>query len=428
MQSFLSTKGRSPRRLAALGAATAGVLLLAACAGGGTPAPSDSADGSTTGPAEGGEVDTELVVGTILPQTGNLAFLGPPEFAAVDLAAQELEEAGYEFDITVNHQDSGDTTTDIATQSTGVLVQAGADVIIGAASSGVSFTFIDQVIDAGIVQISPANTSPDFTDYEDDGFYWRTAPSDVIQGRVLGNLMTGNGAASVGFITINDPYGTGLEENARMAIEAAGGTVTGSVLYNPGDTNFSSQVAEILAGEPDAIGILAFEETAQIVPELVTNGFPASGMYFVDGNLSNSYNFPEGTLEGAYGTLPGNPADDTFRERLLSVDPDLEDFSYGPETYDAVVMAALAAVQGGSADSVTIRDNLQEVSTGGTECSTIADCLELLANDEDIDYQGVSGPIEFDENGDPTEAFIGVYQYGADNQYTFVRTEEGVLE
>ncbi|MCH1884234.1 ABC transporter substrate-binding protein [Agrococcus sp. ARC_14] len=421
MQSFLRTKGNSPRRFAALGAATAGVLLLAACAGGGTPAPSGSA-----GPDEA-EVDTDLVIGTILPQTGNLAFLGPPEFAAVDLAVADLQEAGLDYEVSVNHQDSGDTTTDIATQSTGVLVQAGADVIIGAASSGVSFTFIDQVIDAGIVQISPANTSPDFTDYEDDGFYWRTAPSDVIQGRVLGNLMVANGAASVGFITINDPYGTGLEANATAAVEAAGGTVTGSVLYNPGDTNFSSQVAEILAGEPDVIGILAFEETAQIVPELVTNGFPASGMYFVDGNLSNGYNFPEGTLEGAFGTLPGNPADDTFRERLLEVDPALEDFSYGPESYDAVIMAGLAAVQGGSADSVTIRDNLLEVSTNGTKCTVLADCLELLANDEDIDYDGVSGPIEFDENGDPTEAFIGIYQYGADNQYTFVRSEAGSL-
>ena len=426
MQSFLRTKGQHPRRAAALGAATAGVLLLAACAGGGTPAPSGSA--GSAGPTEGaGATDTSFVVGTILPQTGNLAFLGPPEFAGVDLAAQELEEAGFEFDISVEHRDSGDTTTDIATQSVGELVQAEADIIVGAASSGVSFTFIDQVIDAGIVQISPANTSPDFSDYEDDGLYWRTAPSDVLQGRVLGNLMVSNGAASVGFITINDPYGTGLEENARLAVEAAGGTVTGSVLYNPGDTNFTSQVAEVLAGQPDAIAILAFEETAQIVPELVTNGFPASGMYFVDGNLSNGYNFPEGTLDGAQGTLPGNPADETFRERMLAVDPDLADFSYGPESYDAVVLAALAAAQGGSADSATIKENLQSVSTEGTECSEIGECLELIEAGEDIDYEGVSGPIAFDENGDPTEAYIGIYQYGADNQYTFVRSEFGSL-
>lgn len=421
MQSFLRTKGQSPRRYAALGAATAGVLLLAACAGGGTPAPEGS-----NGP-DGEASDQTLYVGTVLPQTGNLAFLGPPEFAAVDLAQQELTDAGYPYTIEVDHQDSGDTTTDIATQSVDALVSAGANVIIGAASSGVSFNFIDQVIDAGVVQISPANTSPDFTDYPDDGYYWRTAPSDVMQGQVLGNLMVQNGAATVGFITINDPYGTGLQENATAAIEAAGGTITASTLYNPGDTNLATQVAEVMADEPDAIGILAFAETAQLVPELVTQGFDPAGMYFVDGNLSNSYNFPEGTLDGAWGTLPGNPADDTFRDRLLEVDPDLEDFSYGPESYDAVVVAALAAMQGGSTDSDTIRDNMQSVTEGGEKCTAVADCIELLEAGEDIDYDGVSGPIEFDENGDPTEAFIGIYQYGADNQYSFVRTEEATL-
>ncbi|SDS27468.1 ABC transporter substrate-binding protein [Agrococcus carbonis] len=423
MKSFLRTQGRSPRRYAALGAATAGVLLLAACAGGGSPAPSGS-EGADPGAAPS---DDTLLVGTILPQTGNLEFLGPPEFAGVDLAKADLEDAGYEWTVDVQHRDSGDTTTDIATQSAGELVSAGADVVIGAASSGVSFTFIDQLIDAQVVQISPANTSPDFSDYEDDGFYWRTAPSDVLQGRVLGNLMVSDGAASVGFITINDPYGTGLQENAAMAVEAAGGTVTGNVLYNPGDTNFSTQVQEILQGSPDAIGIIAFAETAQIVPELVTNGFPATGMYFVDGNLSNSYEFPEGTLEGAKGTLPGNPADDTFQDRLLEIDPDLGDFSYGPESYDAVILAALAAAQGGSPDAVTIRDNLQSVSEGGTKCTEVAECLQLIADGEDIDYDGPSGPITFDENGDPTEAYVGIYQYGADNQYTFLNAEFGSL-
>ncbi len=424
MQSFLRTKGRSPRRYAALGAAAAGVLLLAACSGGGTPAPSGSAGPEESG---GGETDTSFVVGTILPQTGNLAILGPPEFAGVDLAVKELEEAGFEFDITVEHRDSGDTTTDIATQSADELIGLGVDTVIGAASSGVSLTIIDRLIDAQVVQISPANTASDFIEYEDDGFYWRTAPNDLLQGRVLANQMLANGATSVGFITLNDPYGTGLEGYVTETFEEAGGTVTGSVLYNPGDSNFGSQVAELVAGNPDAIAILSFAEAAQIVPELVTNGFPSTGMYFVDGNLSNGYNFPEGTLEGAYGTLPGNTADETFRERLLEVDPELEDFSYAPESYDAVVLAALAAVQGGSADAITIRDNLQSVSRDGEKCTAISDCLELLEAGEDIDYDGFSGPVTFDDVGDPSEAYIGIYQYGADNQYSLVTTEFGSL-
>src|SRR3712207_740976 len=214
-------------KMAAFGA---GILLLASCASGGNN--SAPAETEEPAPAAAPEGDGVFSVGTVLPATGNLAFLGPPEVAAVKLAIQDIQATDFEFEVELNERDSGDTTTDIATQSAGELVELGADVVIGAASSGVSFTFVDQLVDAGIVQISPANTSPDFTDYDEDGYYFRTAPSDVLQGRVLGNLIVGDGAENVGIIYINDPYGIGLEANAREAIESAGGTVSVSVPYN----------------------------------------------------------------------------------------------------------------------------------------------------------------------------------------------------
>ncbi|WP_165068832.1 ABC transporter substrate-binding protein [Marisediminicola senii] len=430
MSAFL--KGTTPSRSNAFSAgikvvaATAGILLLASCASG--PAEEDTTTEEDTATTSSRPADGVLTVGTILPQTGSLAFLGPPEFAGVDLAAAEIGESEFEYDVEVIHRDSGDSDTDIATQSATELIDLDADLVVGAASSGVSFTFVDQLISAGVVQISPANTSPDFTDYEDDGWYWRTAPSDVLQGRVLGNLMVGDGNESVGIIYINDPYGIGLTENATTAIEAAGGTVSAAVPYNNGDTQFTSIVDEVLASGPDAVAVIAFAETSSIIPELVnTQGFDGSKVYFVDGNLSNTYEFPEGTLEGAKGTLPGNFASDEFRARLLEVDPELTDFSYSAESYDAVILSALAAAAGGSDDPTTIRDNLQDVSEGGTKCEVFADCLTLLADGEDIDYDGPSGPITFDENGDPTEAYIGIYQYGADNTYTPLNAEFGSL-
>jgi branched-chain amino acid transport system substrate-binding protein len=427
-------KASSPTRsrtstIAKIAAASAGLLLLASCSSspaadsGDTKAEESSAPSSPVREADG-----VLTVGTILPQTGNLSFLGPPEFAGVDLAAKEISDSDYDYEVKVVDRDSGDADTDIATQSAGELIDLGADVVVGAASSGVSFTFIDQLVDAGVVQISPANTSPDFTKYDDNGFYWRTAPSDVLQGRVLGNLMVGDGAENVGIIYINDPYGIGLQENATKAIEDAGGTVSAAVPYNTGDTQFAAIVDEVLASGPDAVAVIAFAETSSIIPELVnTQGFPGSGVYFVDGNLSNTYEFQPGTLEGAKGTLPGNFATEEFRNRLLEVDPALTDFSYSAESYDAVIMSALAAAQGKSDDPTTIRDNLKEVSAGGTKCTAFAECLALVKNGEDIDYDGPSGPVTFDDNGDPTEAYIGIYQYGADNKYVPLNAEFGSL-
>lgn len=423
----LTHGSRKARRGLALGAAgLAAALVLAGCSsdgGGGT----DGSDGDG-GDGGGGDSTETLRISTILPQTGNLSFLGPPEFAGVDLAVEELRAAGYEYEIVVSHHDSGDTMTDIASQSADAVIAEGASVVIGAASSGVSFTFIDKMIDANIVMISPANTAPDFSDYDDNDVYWRTAPSDVLQGRVLGNLMTGDGAATVGMIIINDPYGTGLAENARIAVEAAGGEVVAEELYNPGETNFSTQVNAIMSQSPDAIAVITFDEAALVVPALIDAGASGSQMYFVDGNLSNGFDFPEGTLDGAQGTQPGVIAEGDFMDRLLSVDPSLSDFNYGAESYDAVILAALAAAQGGGVDADTIKENLQSVSGGGgTKCTEVAECLELIAAGEDIDYDGVSGPIEFNEQGDPTTANIGIYRYGADNRYEFVRAEEGQM-
>ena len=378
--------------------------------------------------------DVTLKLGSILPITGSLAFLGPPEIAGVDLAVAEInasESGVLGGNIEVFHRDSGDTSTDIATQSATELLSLGVAGIIGAASSGVSKTFIDQVTGAGVLHFSPANTSPDFSNYADGGYYWRTAPSDVLQGRVVGNLILEDGYSRIGVLYLNDPYGIGLYNNAKIAIEAGGGEIVAATMFNQADNLLSAQIDELLAASPEAILLIAFDETKVIMPELSgTKGFDASKVYFVDGNLADySETFAPTSLNCAYGTLPGVLATDEQKARLLGVDPDLGiEFSYANESYDAVILMALAAIQGGSVDPEVIRDNLQSVSRDGTKCDTFAACVELLAAGEDIDYDGASGPITFDANGDPTEAFVGIYQFGSTNKNAGVEVLFGNLE
>jgi branched-chain amino acid transport system substrate-binding protein len=447
--SVFASPSRSLRRRVGVGIATVGIgtLLLAGCSasGGGTDEETDPTAeacgpeaAETTSELEPAEItaaqdrDTTLTIGSILPTTGTLAFLGPPEIAGVDLAIADInasESGVLGGNAAVIHRDSGDTTTDIATQSATDLLSQGVSGIVGAASSGVSFTFIDQVTGAQVVHISPANTSPDFSTYEDGGYYWRTAPSDVLQGRVLGNLMVNDGASNIGLLYLNDAYGTGLAENVKLAVEAAGGTIVAEEAFNEGDSQFSSQIDAIMAEDPDAIALIAFDQTKVIVPELVgTQGFPGEDVYFVDGNLADySADFDEGTLNCAQGTLPGVLANDEFKSRLLGIDPELTDYSYAAESYDAVMLMALAAIAANDASGPGIQSQMQAVSEGGEKCETFDACAELLAAGEDIDYDGVSGPITFDENGDPTEAYIGIYQYGSENTYAPVTSEFGSL-
>ena len=428
MSVFAKASVSRSARTAWTGIAIAGVsaLLLTACSSG-APAPSESEEPADTGdalPIAEGERDLTLPLGTILPQSGALAFLGPPEEAGVQLGADDVNAADSGLTVEVTYRDSGDTTTDTATVSVTDLLSQDVSAIIGAASSGVSKTVIDQIVAAGVIQFSPANTSADFTEYNDNDLYWRTAPSDVLQGEVLGNLIAEDGNATLGLIVLNDSYGTGLAEFTRNAFEAAGGEVVAEALFNEGDSSFDAQISEVTAANPDAIAVITFDQAKVITPALVGSGYPGDQLYFVDGNLADySTDFAPGLVAGSKGTLPGLDVSTLgdFTDELLAVDPNLTDYSYAAESYDAVVLLSLAAYAANSTDGVEMAKYLRQVSGGsgdGEKVSTYEEGVALLDEGKQIDYDGPSGPITFDEHGDPTEATIGIYEYNDDNTYS----------
>ncbi|MER6583809.1 amino acid ABC transporter substrate-binding protein, partial [Nonomuraea sp. NPDC001023] len=141
--------------------------------------------------------------------------------------------------------------------------------------------------------------------------------------------------------------------------------------------------------------------------------------YMVDGNMSNTnyLKMPKGTLKGVKGTIPGAEAPEDFRKKLLEINPKLEDYTYAAESYDAAILIALAAEAAKDDSGKSIAAKLPEVSKGGEKCKTFKECADLLKAGKDIDYDGISGPIEFNDAGDPAVATIGVYQYGDDNKY-----------
>jgi branched-chain amino acid transport system substrate-binding protein len=416
------------RSVAVLGVAG---LVLTAC-GGDDESGTEPKDNETTQGEPAAQGDGTLKIGTLLPQTGSLAFLGPPEFAGVDLAIQDINEAGGVLGQEVQKfdSDSGDTSTDTASQSVDRLLSNEVDAIIGAASSSVSLSVIDKITGNGVLQISPANTSDELTNYDDKGLYFRTAPPDVLQGRVLGDLILADGNATVGIMALQDAYGTGLAENATKSIEGGGGQVVETVVYDPKAASFATEVGKIKAADPEAIAVIAFDETKKIIPELVKQGIgpDTKKIYFVDGNLASyEADFDQGTLEGVKGTLPGVASTDEFKDRLKEVAPDLNEWAYAPESYDATILVALAAEAAGDDSGASIASKMQEVSAGGEKCTSYTDCLALLEDGSDIDYDGISGPVEFNDAGDPSEASVGIYEYGADNNYTFLEAKEGAI-
>lgn len=413
------------RSLAVVGVAS---LALSACS---SDSGSSDTSASPTAETTAAQGDGALKVGTLLPQTGSLAFLGPPEFAGVDLAAKEINEAGGVLgqDIEVIIGDSGDTSTNIASQTVDRQLSQGVDAIVGAASSSVSLTVIDKITSAGVQQVSPANTSPEFSTYPDKGLYARTAPPDTFQGQVLGDTVAGDGHNTLAILALDDAYGTGLADNVEKAYTAAGGSVVSKQIYDPKAASFEAEVSEAKAANPEAIVVIGFDETVKIIQEMLKQGVGPNDvpLYLVDGNMSNTayVDLPKGAMKGTQGTIPGAQASDEFRQALLDVDPKLKDFTYAPEAYDATILIALAAEAAGNDSGTAIADNIKQVSADGEKCTTYADCLKLIKDGKDADYDGQSGPIDLNDVGDPSRAIMGLYTYGEDNTFTYTSAQEG---
>lgn len=422
--------------VAVLGVAS---LALAACSSGNEAATEETAAAETTEEAAPAEetataeetaaeeacANTTLVVGSLLPATGDLAFLGPPEFAGVEKALAEIDAAGGVLGqpVTYIEGDSGDTSTDIASQTVDSHLSQGVQAIIGAASSGVSLTVIDKITSNGVVQISPANTSPALTTYPDNGLYFRVAPSDVLQGAVLANTAIDKGITKLAVIARQDPYGEGLKDATVKDFEAAGGTVTFNEVYDPAATSFEAEVAAVKASGPEAVAVIGFEETVKLLQEMIKQGVGPKDvpLFLVDGNISTEAykDFPKNTMKGVIATVPSGEADLTaFNESLLEVDPELTDFAYGAQAYDATMLVALAAQAAGCADGASIAEFLPQVAgNGGEQCSTWADCVALLDAGTDIDFQGVTGPVDFNEFGDPAEGTISINEYSSNTEF-----------
>jgi ABC-type branched-subunit amino acid transport system substrate-binding protein len=415
------------RLAAGLGAVS---LVLAGCGAGGGEGESKGAGGGAQSSADG-----VLTIGTILPRTGDLAFLGPPEFAGVDLAVKEINDGGGVLGKPLNkiHKDSGDAKTDIASQSVDSLLQQKADAIFGAASSGVSFTVIDKIVNAGRIQFSPANTSDKFTTYNDKGLYFRTAPPDKLQGRVLADTLVDDGNERIYILNRQDDYGTGLAKNVGDFLVDSGVEPIGTKAYAADAQEFSAEVTDIKTKKPDAVALITFEEIKKIGPELIKQGLGPDKVkwYFVDGNISDYSKDPEfekGQLAGVKGTQPGADPPAAFRKELLKIDPKLKDYNYAAESYDGINLIALAAEAAKTDDPTKVAAKLGEVSKGGEKCKNFTECNELLKGGKDIDYDGISGPIEFNDAGDPSEATIGIFTYDKTNKPASPEFRPGKLE
>ncbi|MBH0129863.1 ABC transporter substrate-binding protein [Salinibacterium sp. NK8237] len=369
--------------------------------------------------------DLTLTVGALVPESGSLDKFGPAVAAAIALAAQDVNDADASLTVNIESRDSGDSTDTTAEDAVTELLEARATVIIGGLSNGISKKVIDQITGAGVVEISPANDSPDFSNYGDDGLYWRTSPSCALEGAALGKEMAERvGDGSIAILnedTLCEPL---LPRALSEAFLRGGGELLSQELIDEDATDLDEQIERAIAAEPDAVAIVGSKRAEKIAKAFIAAGYSGDQLFFSGLSLGDrDSGFADGSLTGSIVTQPGLDIStiSDFTDRLLEINPDLKDFSYAAESYDAVILASLAALASQTISGEGIASKLQEVSGGsgdGEVATTFADAAKIVLAGGTVDYDGVSGPITLNDNGDPQGAVIGIYQYGSDNVYT----------
>lgn len=371
-------------------------------------------------------LDGALDIGTLLPLTGDLAFLGAAALAGVELAVSDLDDAGGVLGepVGLRHGDSAEGSPGVAEDEAARLLGAGADVLVGPLASGTTARVLPLVVDADAVLVSPASTSSGLDALDRDGRLFRTGPDEVLQGRALADLLRADGHRSVSIAARDDDYGATIAGSLTERFAEAGGTVRSRVDYDPAGDAVGSEVVDALDATADGIVLVGLAETALVLDALVADGQGPRerSVYGTDGNLGERLGDLVSDRTGLAcmrGLLPVARPDDGFAARVRSHDPALAalegaGLDLAAEAYDAVVLAALAAQAAGSDAGGPIAGALGPVPVTGTACSDPVGCLELVAAGEDVTYVGPSGPVALDEEGNRSDAGFTVVAFDAD--------------
>ena len=331
---------RLANKMKMLTAMTAAALLaLSGCGSSG-----GASGGSSNSVASSGD---GMVIGALLPLTGTLAYLAPPEVAAIKLAISDINKAGGVLgkDVTEVEADTSDGEhADQNTSAAQSVLSKHPSVVIGPAASGVVKNVYKSIVAEKIPVISMASTSMTLSGM--DPYFFRTVAPDAVQGAVMGDLIAQDGVKKLAIACFNDEYGTGMRDIILQKLKDAGVDVVYGEkdAFDPAETNYSSIATAIKNSGADATLIISYDQATPLIKALASAGVDTHKLYLVDGNtVDYSKTYDAGLLKGSKGTIPGTHVDDKFKSDLKGTGTDISDTTYAAETYDAVILAALAA-------------------------------------------------------------------------------------
>ncbi|MBJ3762937.1 ABC transporter substrate-binding protein [Maribius pontilimi] len=351
--------------------------------------------------AFGAAHENVIKLGIILGFTGPIESITPSMSESAQLAVSEINDAGGILDGKMIEAVTADSTCVDAAAATAaaerLITSDGISGIMGADCSGVTGAILANVaVPNGMVMISPSATSPGLSEAEDNGLFFRTAPSDARQGEVLANILDSKGVTEVAVTYTNNDYGQGLSDSFIAAFEANGGTVTLNASHEDGKGDYSAEVGALASAGGDVLVVLGYADQGgqgMIRGALDSGAFDTfmmgDGMYSEDLLASIG---PD--LNGSYGAVPWSEGEGTEAFAGLA---DAAGFdpasSYTRESYDAAALIALAMQAAGSSDPNEYKASILDVANAPGEPILPGDlkkAFDILAEGGDIDYVGAT--------------------------------------
>ncbi len=349
-------------------------------------------------------------IGIILGFTGPLESITPNMAAGAELAIKEVSDSGKFMDggaVTSVRADSTCVDAAAATAAAERLITVEAvNGIMGADCSGVTGSILQNVARPnGMGMISPSATSPGLSTAEDDGLFFRTAPSDARQGEVIADILTERGAKSIALSYTNNDYGKGLADSIAAAFTAKGGAVTVSAAHEDGKADYSAEVATLASAGGDVLVVAGYVDQGGkgiIQAALDTGAF--STFFLPDGMYGDSLIAAIGDgLNGTYGTVPGTDSDGAAKFAELATAAGFDPTSsYTGESYDAAALILLAMQAAKSTNAKDWSAKVMDIANAPGEkinAGDLARGLELIAAGTDIDYVGATA-VELIGNGE----------------------------
>ncbi len=343
----------------------------------------------------------EVKIGVLMGFTGPIESLTPAMAAAAELAMAEVTESGALLDGTAVTPVRGDSTCvdNAAAQAAAerLVSSDGVAAIFGADCSGVTTAVLSNVaVPNGIVMISPSATSPGLTSIEDDGLFFRTAPSDARQGEVMAQIIQERGIGEVAVTYTNNDYGKGLADSFQQAFEAAGGSVTLSAPHEDNRADYSAEIGALAAAGGEALVVAGYVDSGGsgvIQAALDTGAFDL--FVLPDGMIGDSLgdNFGD-QITGSFGQAPGSDSEGAAVFEDMAAAAGFDGTSaFTKESYDATALMLLAMQAAGSTASGDFKDHVMDVANAPGEVIEPGDlgrALQILAEGGEIDYSGAS--------------------------------------